>query len=161
MKLSGESMWKKILAREYAVQYTELSLKCLSPVNSYFVPATFYEQIYVPEDGNEACYMEEAKWNEFVSALKGKYLENPGNYEEFEKLFMEAGNDYMKTAKQIAESNLKDKSNTELKEMCIDYLKKNTRYGPFIWIQFIINNFFADKVKEIITNKLGKDNQSL
>ena len=148
-------VWKKILAREYGVQYAELSLICLTPVNKGVVPSSFYEQIYIPEDGNEVCYIDEAKWIEFVSALKEKYLENPGNYEEFEKLFMQTGNDYMVTAEKIANSNLKSKTNSELKGMYLDYLSKNIRYGPFIWMQFIINNFFADKTKEIITNKIG------
>lgn len=153
--------WTKILAREYGVQYTELSLRCLSPENKSIVPAPFYEQIYIPEDGNEACYMDKNKWNEFVTSLKKKYLENLENYEEFEKMFMETGNDYMKTAEQIAKSNLKGKNNKELKEVYLNYQSKNLRYGPFIWMQFIINNFFADKSKEIITNKLGVDNKNL
>jgi len=152
--------WKKILAREYGVQYTELSLKCLTPINKDIVPAPFYEQIYVPEDGNEVCYIDEAKWIEFASALKEKYLENPDNYEEFERLFMQTGNDYMATAEKIANSNLKSKTNSELKAMYLDYLNKNIKYGPFIWMQFIINNFFADMAKEIITNKVA-NNESL
>ena len=153
--------WKKILAREYGVQYTELSLKCLTPINKDIVPAPFYEQIYVPENGNEVCYIDEAKWDEFVSALKEKYLENPDNYEEFERLFIQTGNDYMATAEKIAKSNLGDKSNGKLKEIYLDYSSKNIRYGPFIWMQFIINNFFSDKAKEIIENKMGKNNENL
>lgn len=153
--------WKRILAREYGVQYAELSLNCLTPINSFIVPTPFYEQIYVPEHGNEVCYIDEAKWNVFVVTLKEKYLEHPENYEEFERLFIQAGNDYMETAKKIASDNLKDKSNSELKEMYLDYVNKNIGYGPFIWIQFIINNFFADKTKEIIENKIGADNKGL
>ena len=152
--------WKKILAREYGVQYTELSLKCLTPINNDIVPAPFYEQIYVPEDGNEVCYIDEAKWIEFASALKEKYLENPDNYEEFERLFIQTGNDYMATVEKITNSNLKSKTNGELKAMYLDYLDKNIKYGPFIWMQFIINNFFADKTREIITNKIG-DSENL
>ena len=154
-------MWKKILAREYGVQYTELSLRCLASENKFIVPYPLYEQIYVPEEGNEVCYIDEDKWNEFVSALKEKYLGHPENYEDFERLFIESGNDYMETAKKIADSNLKGKSNSELKEIYIDYVRKNIRYGPFIWIQFIINNFFADRTKEIISNKVGTGNKDL
>ncbi len=156
-----EIMWKKIIAREYGVQYTEISLRSLSPESKWIVPATFYEQVYIPESNNQVCYVDEAKWNDFISSLKVKYLENPQNYEEFERLFMETGNDYMRTAEQIANFNLEDKSNTELKEMYIDYQRKSLRYAPLIWIQFIINNFFADKAKEIISNKLGADNEDL
>ncbi len=143
------------------MQYAELSIKCLSPLNKRIVPATFYEQVYVPEDGNEACYIDETKWNNFISALKENYIENPDNYEEFENEFMKTGSEYMETAKDMAKNELINKSKAELKKMYIDYLKKNLTYGPFIWMQFIINNFFAEKAKEIITDKLGKGNKNL
>lgn len=154
-------VWKKILSREYGVQYTELSLRCLTEENSFIVPTPFYEQIYVPEDGNEVCYIEESKWNGFVSALKDKYLGNPLNYGEFKRLFMETGEAYMKIAETISNSDLESRSDKELKDLYKQYLSKNIRYGSFIWIQFLINNFFADKTKEIITNKVGSDNKNL
>lgn len=150
--------WKKILAREYGVQYTELSLNCLSPMNRAIVPMSFYEQIYIPEDGNEACYIDEDRWEEFVSALEEKYLKNPSNYEEFERLFMKTGNDYMNIAREISKSNLKEKTSHELAEMYLDYLTANIKYGPFIWMQFIINNQFSDKVKDILSGKIGDGN---
>lgn len=158
---TSKTTWKKILAREYGVQYTELSLRCLTPENKFIVPYPIYDQIYIPEDGNEVCYIDEDKWNAFVLALKENYLDHPENYEEFERSFIETGNDYMETAKKMASSNLKDRNSTELKEIYLDYLSKNVRYGPFIWIQFIINNFFADKTKEIIMNKIGTGNKNL
>jgi len=161
LRIHNMPVWKKILAREYGVQYTELSLKCLSPINKVIVPTSFYEQIYVPEDGNEVCYINETKWNEFVFSLKSKYLDTPKNYARFEKLFMQAGNNYMKTAEKIAESDIQKASNEELKRLYLDYLNKNIKYGPFIWMQFIINNFFADKAKEIIMSKVGSDNRQL
>lgn len=161
LQVKMKPVWKKIVAREYGVQYTEISLKCVSPLNKHIVPATFYGQVYIPEDGNEACYADESEWNNFVVALKERYVENPNNYEEFENLFMRTGQDYVSTAEKIAENNLREKSNEELKEMYLDYSKKNLTYGPFIWMQFIINNFFAEKAKEIISNKIGKENKNL
>ncbi len=161
LQVKKRPVWKKIIAREYGVQYTELSIKCLSPLNKHLVPQPFYEQVYIPEDGNEACYVDEAKWNSFVSALKGKYVENPDNYEEFERMFIKSGTEYMETAKAIAKTDLKHKSNAELKKLYFDYLKKNCTYGPFIWMQFLINNFFAEKAKAIIAEKLGKDAENL
>lgn len=161
LRLTQKTVWKKIIAREYRVQYTEVSLRSLSPECKFIVPEPFYEQVYIPEDVNEVCYVDEDRWNSFVSSLKKKYLDNPQNYEKFEKLFMETGNEYMKMAERITKTNLKDKNNSELKEMYLDYQKKSLRYAPFIWIQFLINNFFANKVKEIITSKLGADNKNL
>jgi phosphohistidine swiveling domain-containing protein len=153
--------WKKILAREYGVQYTELSLRSLSPECGFIVPAPFYEQVYIPEDVNEACYVDEEKWLAFVSSLQEKYLDNPDNCEEFERLFMETGNEYMNTAKRMANENLKEKSDVELKDMYLEYQKTSLRYAPFIWIQFLINNFFAERAKEIIASKVSGNEKRL
>ncbi len=153
----GKPAWKKIMAREYGVQYTEMSLRSLSPECSFIIDAPFYEHVYVPEDKNEALYVDETKWNAFVSSLKKKYLENPKNYEAFEKQFMEIGSNYVKTAEQISKTALKTKANSELKKDYLAYQKASLRYAPFIWIQFLINNFFAEKAKEIIISKAGNN----
>ncbi|VVB60193.1 Phosphoenolpyruvate synthase [uncultured archaeon] len=150
-----KSVWKKIMAREYGVQYTEMSLRSLSPECSFIIDAPFYEHVYVPEDKNEALYVDEAKWNAFVSSLKKTYLENPKNYEKFEKQFMETGSSYVKTAEKISESALNGKTNSELKKDYLAYQKASLRYAPFIWVQFLINNFFAEKAREIIGSRLG------
>ncbi len=154
--------WKKIIAREYGVQYTELSLKCLSPLNKHIVPSPFYEQAYVPEDGNEACYVDADKWSSFVDLLNKKYVEQLENYYEFEEDFIRAGTEYMETAKKIANSNIKTKNNKELKKDYEDYLGKNLEYGPYIWMQFLINNFYSEKAKEIISAKsIGKETECI
>ena len=44
-KIEKKPRWKKILSREYGVQYTEMSLRCLSPENKDVVPEPFYEQV--------------------------------------------------------------------------------------------------------------------
>ncbi len=147
-----QKKWKKIISREYAVQYTELSLKCLSPLNKDLVPYAFYEQVYIPEDGNESCYVDEGKWKHFVAGLKEIYVDNPDNYEKFENDFIKAGTEYMATAKKISEMELSKKSTKELLKIYDEYLKKNLNYGPFIWMQFLINNFYSEKAKEIIKN---------
>lgn len=154
-------VWEKIISREYGVQYTELSLKSLSPACKFIVPKAFYEQVYMPDNINEACYISKKAWNSFVMVLKRRYLGKIDNYEKFEKLFMQTGNAYAGFAKQIASSDLARKSNKNLKKLYLSYQKKSLKYAPFIWIQFIINNFFADKAKEIITRKLGKKSRKI
>lgn len=153
--------WKKIISREYGVQYTEMSLRSLGPRNKFIVLKPFYDQIYIPEDGNETCYMSEEKWNSLARALKKKYFGKPENYEAFERAFMEAGNDYVETSRQLAIENLKKKSDKELRGLYLVYQKKALRYASFIWIQFIINNFFADRTKAILSRKLGEKHNQL
>ncbi len=160
-KIVVSKKWKKIVAREYGVQYTELSLRSLSPESKFIIPKPFYEQVYIPEDKNEVCYMGEKELSEFVLSLKKKYLEKPKNYNKFENFFIKAGNQYVKTAKKISKTNLSKKNNSELRGIYLDYQKKNLRYAPFIWVQFIINDFFASKAVEIITSKCDKDNKNI
>ena len=153
--------WKKIISREYGVQYTELSIKCLSDVNKDIVPAPFSEQAYIPDGNNEACYTSESAWNSFVSALKEKYFTNPKNYDEFEESFIHTGQDYVNAAKKISQTKLNEKSGNELKVLYSEYSRKNIVYGSYIWMQFLINTFYAESAKEIITRKFGKDNPKL
>lgn len=152
-------MWKKIISREYGVQYTEISLKSLSPKYKFIVPRPFYEQIYVPENGNQVCFIDERKWNSLVKALKKKYLGKVENYGKFEKLFIKTGKEYVEISKKIASENLTQKNNKELKKLYLTYQKIVCQYTSYVWIQFILNNLFADKVKEIITKKFGKRNK--
>lgn len=161
LKAVTPKKWKKIVAREYGTQYTELSLRSLSLENKFIVPKPFYKQIYIPEDKNEVCYMGEKELSKFVLSLKKKYLEKPENYNKFENLFIKAGNQYVKTAKKISKTSLSEKSNNELRKIYLDYQKKNLGYAPFIWAQFIINDLFAGKAAEIITLKCAEDSKNI
>ena len=40
-----------------------------------------------------------------------------------------------------------------MRKIYLDYQEKNLKYAPFIWIQFIINDFFANYVAEIIRSR--------
>ena len=71
--INPKAKWKKLFAREYAVQYTEISLRSLSPEVKDIVPLPFYEQIYIPEENNEVCYADEGKWNNFLESIPKKY----------------------------------------------------------------------------------------
>ena len=161
MKNKNSKKWKKIVAREYGVQHTQLSLRSLSPESKFIIPKPFYKQIYIPEDKNEVCYMGEKELNEFVLCLKKKYLEKPENYNKFEDQFIKFGNQYIEIAKKISKTNLNKKSNSELGKIYLDYQKKNLKYAPFIWIQFIINDFFANYAAEIIRLKSAGTNKNV
>ena len=161
MKNSNSKKWKKIVAREYGVQYAEISLRSLSPESKFIIPKPFYKQIYIPEDKNEVCYMGEKELSEFVLCLKKKYLEKPDNYEKFEDQFIKFGSQYVKNAKDIFKTNFSKKNNRELRKIYFDYQKKNLKYAPFIWIQFIINDFFANYAVEIIRLKSAGTNKNV
>ncbi|MFH1450648.1 MAG: hypothetical protein ABIF92_01560, partial [archaeon] len=71
--------WMKIISREYGVQYTELSLRCLSDECAQYLPVTIYEQVYVPDNQNEVCFISEEKWNALVAGLDKKYTNSIEN----------------------------------------------------------------------------------
>ena len=161
MKNSNSKKWKKIVAREYGVQYTEISLRSLSPESKFIIPKPFYKQIYIPEGKNEVCYMGEKELNEFVLCLKKKYLEKSENYNKFEDQFIKFGSQYVKNAKNISKTDLSKKSNNELRKKYIDYQRANLKYAPFIWVQFIINDLFANYATEIIRLRCAENDKNI
>jgi len=161
MKNSNSEKWKRIVAREYGVQYSELSLRSLSPESKFIIPKPFYKQIYIPEDKNEVCYMGVKELDKFVLSLKKKYLEKPENYNKFEVQFIKFGGQYVKNAKNISKTKLSKKSNNELRKIYIDHQKANLKYTPFIWVQFIINDLFANYATEIIRLRCAENDKNI
>lgn len=153
-QLYSKAKWKKILSREYGVQYTEISLRCLTKEAKDLVPYNFYEQIYIPEDVNEVCYIDEDKWNKLILNLRKIW--NINNVKKFENLFIKTGNQYMNYSKKLSKINLKNKSPKELKKFYLQYQKFAVRYTSFIWTAFILNDFFSEKVRNVI-EKYVKD----
>jgi rifampicin phosphotransferase len=149
--------WKKIISREYGVQYCEISLRTLSPELKNHVPFKLYDQIYVPEDDNQVCYIEESVWNKFVSKLLDKWTVN--NIKEYENEFFKYGEEYVDFCKDIFKLDLKTKSNFELYKIYIKYQKISLNYSPFLWTTYILNSFFSTRSKELIDSKIKKNNQ--
>ena len=148
--------WKKLFSREYAVQYTEISLRSLSPEAKEVVPFTFYEQIYIPEENNEVCYVDENKWEKFLKTIQDAFVIT--NFKKFEHLFIKTGNQYVNFGKNAAKTNLSKKSNKELIKIYREYQKLCVRYAFFIWAAYFLNDFCAERARNVIQAKL-KENE--
>jgi len=147
--------WMKILSREYGVQYTEVSLRCLTSEVKDLVPYSFHDQIYLPEHGNEVCYIKEEKWKNLVKSLESKW--NEKNADKFEKIFVKTGNQLVSFTEKLSKLDLEKKNNPKLKKLYLKYRKLNIRYTSFIWTAFILNDSFAQKAEEILNkNFRGK-----
>ena len=59
----------KLWAREYSVQYTEVALRCVSEEAKRHLPSLLLNTRYIPEQSNEACYVESKEWNRFLRVL--------------------------------------------------------------------------------------------
>lgn len=147
--------WKKLFAREYGVQYTEISLRSLSPEVSDIVPFTFYEQIYVPEENNEVCYIDEKKWEKFLKTIQDIFVIR--NFKKFERLFMKTGNQYVNFAKKTANAKLSGKTGRELAKIYIKYQKIGLRYAFFIWAAYFLNEFAAERARKLVEAKSEKE----
>ena len=158
-KIYTNVKWKKILSREYGVQYTEISLRCLTQEAKDLVPYAFYEQVYVPEENNEVCYIDENKWNKLIFYLEKTW--NVANVKKFENIFLKTGNQYMNFARKITKFELKNKNNKALKKIYLEYQKLALRYTSFIWTAYILNNIFSEKARNVIHKYLKhrKDKQ--
>ena len=140
--------WKKLFAREYAVQYTEISLRSLSAEACDIIPFTFYEQIYIPDGKNQVCYVDEQKWDRCLEKLDQQY--NATNVKNYQSLFINKGKEYVNYSRQVSKKNLKHKKNTELIEIYRKYQYLCVRYSTFIWTIYFINDHIAEQVRKII-----------
>src|SRR3989344_827775 len=127
--------WKKMFSREYGVQYTETSLRSLSPEVG-ILPHSFLEQIYVPDGNNEVCYVDEHQWDKFLSLLHQKWADHPT---DFEKTFIECGMRYLSYARDTAELDVKKESNASLLRHYKKYQKLCADYTAFIWAAYYLN----------------------
>ncbi len=151
-----KAKWKKLFSREYAVQYTEASLRSLSPEVKDILPFTFFEQIYVPENSNQVCYVDEANWNKFLKSMYKAW--GPKDFRKFRNVFMKTGNQYVSYCKKVSKMNIKSLTNQQLVRLYREYQKRVIHYTSFIWTTFFLNEFYSEKAKEIIHSKL-KENE--
>lgn len=142
--------WLRLIAREYGVHYTQLSLRSLSPILKDIVIEPFYEQIYIPQDSNEVCYVDQEKWKAFVQSVKETYM-NPNGFAKLEEGFLRTGNNYVDVCKKIFEHpNLLTLSTEELLTLYMAYQEANLYYAPHIWLAFLINDFYSKEAQTII-----------
>lgn len=149
--------WIKIYAREYGVQYSEMAILCLSPKAKYHIPSPSVNQIIIPEGNNTAFYIDANSWKQLVESLNKKYTNHLEKLKEYEKGFNRDGNKYLRLAKNIAELNLKNKSNKELLNLYLDYQDKLFAYSVYAWTAFILNNFVAERATYILDKYLKQN----
>lgn len=148
-KLSKIS-WKKIYAREYGVQYSEMAILCLSSKAKPHIPNPSFDQIIMPDGSNTAFYIDSDSWKKLVESLNKKYTTKIVNLSEYEKQFNKDGLKYLSFAKKISVLKFKKLSNKELKKLYTDYQEKLFRYSIFAWTSFILNNYISERAKSIL-----------
>jgi phosphohistidine swiveling domain-containing protein len=148
--------WKKIYAREYGVQYSEMAILCLSDRAKYHIPRPSVDQLVIPEGNNTAFYIDKTAWRQLVWSLSNKYTTDVKNLEEYESQFVHDGKIYLDTAKKFSTINFKNLSNLELKTIYSDYQEKLFKYSVFTWTAFILNDFVAERAIRILAPYLGQ-----
>lgn len=151
--------WKKIYAREYGVQYSEMAILCLSPKAKYHIPMPSVNQIVIPEENNTAFYIDISSWIKLVESLDNEYTSHVNKLKKYENQFTNDGENYLKTSKRIAVLDLERFSNKELKILYEDYQEKLFHYSVFAWTSFILNNYISEKTKAILDKYIKENNR--
>ncbi len=156
--------WTKFYSREYGVQYTSLALRALSDEVKYFVPYTFYNQLFAPDNKNEACFISASDWAKLTAAIHSKYTSTLDNLDNFQSTFVKLGEEYVRISRNIAGENLIVVSNRELKNKYLEYQKTSLNYGAFVYMLHVVNEFVAESVKKLVEDKsqrIGKTDKSI
>jgi len=145
--------WVKTISREYGVQYTEVSLRCLTDECAELVPVPIYGQVYIPDNKNEVCFFHEEDWNGLVKSLEKEYS-SLSKLKKYESLFIKLGTEYLETSKKITAGDLTALENSELAELYEEYYKAQLPYCTLIWTSFIINNLVSKKASDSLSKYL-------
>lgn len=151
--------WKKIYAREYGVQYSEMAILCLSPKAKHHIPSPSVDQVIIPEENNTVFYIDGVSWIELVESLNNAYTSHVKKLEDYEKQFVHDGEAYLAVAKKIAGLDVSQISNEKLRKLYQEYQEKLFLYSVFAWTSFILNNYIADKATQILDSYIQKHNK--
>ena len=154
MKLS------KIYAREYSVQYTEIAIRSLAHEVRDHVPMLVLSQAYLPEQGNEACYVDKEEWQRFLDALSKRYSKE-STLKPLISRFHKYGKQYVATANRIGSLNLKQVKNEQLVKYYEQYQQSLITYTAYLWMGFFLNNIFSARVKKITEGKKIENSESI
>lgn len=149
--------WKKIYAREYGVQYSEMAILCLSARAKHHIPQPSVDQIVIPEGNNTAFYIDATSWTKLVKSLNTAYTSNLKRLEDYEKKFIHDGENYLTTAKKLGKMDLKKLTNEKLCLLYQDYQEKIFLYSIFVWTAFILNNYVAERATVILDKYIRRN----
>ena len=143
---------EKLYSREYSVQYTQASLLGLGPKESSHIPFAVFGQTYLPEQGNEACYMDMSEWNKFIIAIKDN-CKTKEQREGFISNFHKYGKKYVELSKELGEKECDN--NKEITSSYQSYLEILNTYTAYIWLGHFLNKEVAKDGQEILKGKEG------
>lgn len=153
--------WKKIYAREYGVQYSEMAILCLSPRARHHIPHPSVNQIVIPEGNNTAFYIDKTSWDNLVNSLNSAYTSNLQKLKSYENQFIRDGENYLAFTQKLVKMNLKKLTNKKLCILYQDYQEKLFNYSIFAWTAYILNNYVAERAAIILDKYLKKNNREV
>lgn len=154
-KRLSQISWTKIYEREYGVQYSEAAVRLLATATFHF-PVTSTDQIVVPGEAGSTFYIDDVSWVKLVEGLNKKYTSSVKSLEDYEKQFLQDGNNYLKFTKSLSKQNLKKLSNKQLLKFFRQHQDKKDRYSVFAWSAFILNNYVSERATIILDKYIGK-----
>ena len=141
---------EKLYSREYSVQYTQASLLGLGPKEVGHIPTAVFSQTYLPENGNEACYMDMGEWNKFIVAIRNN-CNTKMQREEFIDNFHKFGKKYVELSKELGERDYKN--NVEMISSYKSYLEVLNTYTTYVWLGHFLNKEISKEGRDIVKDK--------
>ncbi|OVE74659.1 hypothetical protein BVX95_01645 [archaeon D22] len=144
-------IWKKIISREYSVQYCEIALNSISKKANHLI-GNFYmkKPIILPRHKNQCFYFEEEERRKFISFITDEFTGSVKRFAYFKNLFKKLGIDYVNTCKKISDSNLQELNNQEIKILFLEYQQIAIDYTCIIWISFLLNEYWSERGRELV-----------
>lgn len=137
-------LWKKILSRDYSVQYCEVALHALSKrVHNMLGEAAMQRALIVPQHKNQCFYFEKNEERLFLQFIIKHYASDKATFEAFVELFKKIGETYRTTCKVISQQPLKTYSREKLKKKFLRYQDIALEYTCIIWITYLVNEYWT------------------
>ncbi len=152
--------WKKIISREYSVQYCQMALLALSKRVRQFLPVCTEFSFIIPEHNNQCFYVEENEFQLLMEGIVEKYTSSKEKFVEFQNSFHNLGKEYVDFCREVNEQDLIGKSNAELKEFYVEYQRRLLVYSCVgAWIGHLLSEYWTDKGKELLDRRGIKEDK--
>ncbi len=148
----AKKIWQRWFAREYSVQYCEIAIRTLGPRASNIFSFDLEDGIlFVPENNNAVCYMDKSAKKTFIDTCVNKFGSDMASLRKFIDIFDSLGKRYIEISKSINDSDLKKKTNSELKRLYLNYQDVAIEYsliGPFV--AFVLAEYWFEKMEPTV-----------
>jgi phosphohistidine swiveling domain-containing protein len=144
--------WKKVISREYSVQYCEVALHAIGEKAKKYLPFCMKKQFVIPDHKNECFYVNETEFAQFIQSVIEKYSGSSEKFRHFVELFHTLGKDYVAFCKQVQVKDVTTLSNEDMKKIYLQYQEHLLNYSCIgAWMGFLLNEHWTEQGRKMMT----------